>query len=147
MDDLRFVLAADPGKTTGWALWDLARLEFSSGQEPWLDFARRTHDWVARFGAETQLVSERFIINQGTVKNSQAPWSLRCEGVLHYLAHTYTSHTLDLQSPSDAKSMMIDARLKAHGWHARGKVHANDAARHLGLWLITRRLLVPETDI
>jgi hypothetical protein len=142
---VRYVIAIDPGKNTGFAAWSSERGEaFFADQEPdFYTMCRRLEVFLearSNMNQEVALVVERFIINVKTVGNSQAPWSLEMIGVARYLAQHYACEFV-LQSPSDAKNFMNDTRLKKLSWYKPGKVHANDASRHLGLFLATRKLI------
>lgn len=135
------VIAIDPGKTTGYAAWQEGHAEPWSGQESdCVAFGKRLDLWLGSSHLRTTVVIERFIINVKTVGNSQAPWSLELIGVARYLAAKYDAE-FELQTPADAKSFMPDDRLKKLGWYMPGKVHANDALRHLGLFLATHHMI------
>lgn len=142
MDPNTCVLAVDPGKTTGYALW-IPPNDIQAGQAEFFDFLVRTEAWLLQYGQQTKVVAERFIINQGTVKNTQAPWSLEVIGALRYLALKHGSGELVMQSPSDAKRFSSDDRLKRLDWWQRGQGHANDALRHLLLFLVNQRVVEP----
>lgn len=110
-------------------------------QEPdTLEFCRRLEAWLAAWHGPTVVVCERFIINVNTVGNSQAPWSLELIGVSRYLAAKHDCAFV-LQTPADAKNFMKDERVKKLGWWQKGKPHANDALRHLGLYVFTHKLM------
>lgn len=135
------VVAIDPGKTTGFAVWP----DIKADQDPdTLNFGRRLEAWLSAWNGPTVVVVERFIINVNTVGHSQAPWSLELIGVARYLAFKHHCEFV-LQSPSDAKKFMSNERLKKLGWYFPGKVHANDALRHLGLYVFTHKLM--STDV
>lgn len=129
------VLALDPGKMSGWAKFDTITEEFTSGQEDYDGLCRllmqNTH-------ASVDLVSESFIITVNTAKNTQATWSLELIGVARMVSRLYTGQDLVLQSPAAAKRLCSDELLKTLGWYKPGKGHANDAARHLGLYMLGR---------
>ena len=136
------MIAIDPGKTTGVAVW--SGDVHADQDEDWLRCCHRLEAWLAAWSGPTVVVIERFIINVNTVGNSQAPWSLELIGVARYLAHKYGADYV-LQTPADAKNFMKDERLKKLGWHRKGKVHANDALRHLGLYVFSHKLM--STDV
>jgi len=132
------VIAIDPGKTTGFAYWYGS--EVVADQEPdQVEFCTRLERYL-EIRCPGVVVIERFVINVKTVGNSQAPWSLELIGVARYLAAKHNCEFV-IQTPADAKRFMSDERLKNLGWWQKGKVHANDALRHLGLYLVTRKLM------
>ena len=139
------VLAYDPGETTGYAVWGYPEGEMSFGQAPWFDAATWSMTYVEALveAYEVQLVSESFVITQRTLRTSRENWSLEFIGILRWLALRYTGNELVLQSPGNAKSFGSDARLNALGWRQKGRPHANDAARHLLLYLVNNGLLDP----
>ncbi len=134
------IISVDPGKTTGWAI-RIGEEEPQSGQLPWYDFL----DWIdAYIQAAVQnrfdvtIVCESFIITPQTIKKSRQHWSLEAIGCLKYWSVKYLRKELVLQSPSDGKSFSTDDKLKNLKWYKPGNVHANDALRHLLLYLVTK---------
>lgn len=155
----KHVIAVDPGKLSGLSL---VRVE-SDGSLTLLA-AREVDEtafpdvlWSFLTFAEPfehAVVCERFIINAQTARNSQAPWSLEMIGVTKYLVRlkraSYSVEAVEWQSPSDAKRVVTNEKLKALGcWHSGGAGHANDATRHAVLYLVrhgwTSRALLTET--
>lgn len=68
-----------------------------------------------------------------TVKNSQAPYSLEQIGILKQCLMDAGRSPDDIyfQSPSDAKGMFANDKLKKlEYWHRGGEGHALDAIRH-----------------
>jgi hypothetical protein len=137
--DVKYVLAVDPGKTTGISFLSLNNEPalLSSGEYQPDEFARPVRDtfaWCAANNVEFDVVCERFIINAQTVRNSQAPFSLEQIGALKQIMrdHDVDPDTkLVFQSPSDAKKMFPnDALRKVGTWHVGGGGHANDSIRH-----------------
>lgn len=134
---MRYVLAVDPGKATGMALFSL-----ESGQEPVLiwsgefqqdEYARPIRDTLALYGDTLDVVCERFTINAQTVRNSQAPYSLEQIGILKQCLMDAGRKPDDIyfQSPADAKAMFDNKKLKKlEYWHKGGEGHALDAIRH-----------------
>ena len=134
---MKYILAVDPGKATGMALFAL-----ETGQEPTLiwsgeyqqhEYAEPIRSSLRAFGGQLEVVCERFIINAQTVKNSQAPFSLEQIGILKQclLDQGRSAEEIYFQSPADAKSMFDNTKLKKLGyWHKGGEGHALDAIRH-----------------
>ena len=133
-----YVLAIDPGKTTGYALYDRASDTFGSGELTYDDTCELLLKTASQYGDDLLVVSEAFIITQQTAKNTQAPWSLELIGVARHYSRLHTGRDLILQAPATAKRFSSDERLKTMSWYKPGKGHANDAARHLLLALATR---------
>jgi len=134
---MRYVLAVDPGKATGMALFSL-----ESCQEPVLiwsgefqqdEYAKPIRDTLALYGDTLDVVCERFTINAQTVRNSQAPYSLEQIGILKQCLMDAGRKPDDIyfQSPADAKAMFDNKKLKKlEYWHKGGEGHALDAIRH-----------------
>lgn|GEM_PF-5228868 len=140
----RYTLALDPGKMTGWATYDNETREFRSGQTDFNETCRLLLDPSEAVGCATthgniDLVSESFLITINTAKNTQATWSLELIGVARMFSEIYGQQKLVLQQPSAAKRLMSDDMLKVLDWHRPGKGHANDAARHLGMFMLARK--------
>lgn len=136
----KLILAVDPGKATGVALF-----EFTLGEEPILVWAgeyqqhevaapiRKAIEHAYNNNVELDVTCERFIINAQTVRNSQAPFSLEVIGAMKQLlldAEVDISR-INFQSPSDAKGMFDNTKLKKlEYWFKGGEGHALDAIRH-----------------
>lgn len=149
----RHILAVDPGKATGLALFR----KMKEGGEPELLLSQEVEfaDYVAslkKIFAETdnlEIVCEKFTINVQTAKKSQAPFSLECIGALKVvmLDNGFDPDSLKFQLPANAMSMFPNEKLKTlEYWHRGGEGHALDAIRHGLLYLVTsgwvpRRLL------
>lgn len=143
------VIVLDPGKTTGLVDWDNTSENYPTFDAHELNFDDTCKFLmeVARSGnlyGDTVIVSESFIITQQTAKNSQAPWSLELIGVARMVSKLYLQRDLVLQQPSAAKRFSSDQRLKMMSFWTPAKGHANDAARHLLLFMATRKLLTQE---
>jgi hypothetical protein len=98
-------------------------------------------------GENLVIVCERFVINQQTVRNSQAPYSLEQIGVLKHLCRVSKiapdPDKIRFQAPVDAKNMFPNPALKKLGiWHRGGEGHALDAIRH-ALLALARQGWVP----
>lgn len=140
------VIVLDPGKTTGVVDWDNSA---SSGLT--VDAYELNFEGVCRFlinavvnSPDTIIVCESFIIGPQTAKNTQAPWSLEVIGVARMVSMLYLGRDIKLQQPAAAKRFSSDQRLKKMKMWTPGKGHANDASRHLLLFLATHGLLPQE---
>lgn len=145
-----FILAVDPGGTTGICLLrrEPVELVWSYEAGTWLDTARKVDETLREHGADVDVVVERFTITQQTTKNSQQTLPLELIGMVRLLTMIHTGAEITLQSPADAKRFASNPRLKALGlWHVGGGGHALDAIRHALLRLTRtgwtdRRLLL-----
>lgn len=134
-----YVLAVDPGKATGLALFSR-----EEAAEPVLEWSKEVQAeefaevvrgvlWAPEKKLHLDVVCERFIINAQTVRNSQAPYSLEQIGILKQclLDSGRPMDDIFFQSPADAKAMFDNPKLKKLGyWHVGGEGHALDAIRH-----------------
>jgi hypothetical protein len=143
----KLILAVDPGKASGICLF-----KWIQGDEPVLVWAgeyqqneyaepiRRAIEFAStmQYYVQFEIVCERFTINAQTVRNSQAPYSLEQIGILKQIMMDNGMKAEDIifQSPSDAKAMFPNEKLKKIGyWHKGGEGHALDAIRHATLRL------------
>lgn len=139
----RYILAIDPGKKTGWAAYDREMDTFVSGELDYDDTCKLLLHPESIFNGplsamEFDYACESFIITVNTAKNTQATWSLELIGVARMISRLYGGQELVLQTPAAAKRLMSDDLLKALSWYVPGKGHSNDAARHLGLFMLSR---------
>lgn len=141
----KLIIAVDPGKTTGLATLDATTQDLTTAEYGFNDTCSYVAQKASEYGSDLLLVCESFIIGPQTAKNTQAPWSLELIGVMRYLSRSYCGRDLALQTPATAKRFSSDVRLKEVGFWTPGKGHANDAARHLLLFLVQRGLLENET--
>lgn len=83
----------------------------------------------------TCIVTESFVNREGTMDPSLSSPERLNSRVQQELSHVDFEYELYEQSPSDAKRVITDKRLRMWGlWHP-GQPHRNDAMRHLLLWL------------
>ena len=141
----------DPGGTTGWARWcddDEGEPIVVAGQLEFDELIYSVED--LDFEPDDVIVAERFTINAQTVRKSQQTTALEVIGYLRAVALT---NKLDfvLQPPADAKRFTQvgnnkHARLDILGWTQRPLAdndHANDALRHLVLYLVKNKIMEP----
>lgn len=136
----KLVLAVDPGKATGLALF-----EYTAGSEPVLLWSLEVqqHEYAGPIraalqdaidsGTEIEVACERFTINAQTAKNAQAPYSLEQIGILRQCLMDVGRAPDDIyfQAPADAKALFGNDKLKKlEYWHRGGEGHALDAIRH-----------------
>jgi hypothetical protein len=150
------ILAVDPGKTSGVALLTWSGV---ADDKPELLVSEEVTDAMYASVIETAFLTaglqsdkiivacERFVINQQTVRNSQAPYSLEQIGVLKHLCRVARfappPEEIKFQAPVDAKNMFPNPALKKlEIWHKGGEGHALDAIRH-ALLALTRQGWIP----
>lgn len=129
------IVAVDPGKVTGVAKWRRDRpAEIDSLQQPCWDAVATVHHLMTN--GLTAVVCESYVISSQTLRKTRGEnWSLESIGALRYLAGLFDIPFI-LQTPADAKSFVTDQKLHAAGWYQPSTGgHANDAARHLMLYL------------
>lgn len=83
----------------------------------------------------SDVVVEDFILRQRTMDRSLLSPVRVTAGLMQDLYRSTWPYCVSLQSASDAKSTVTDARLKAWGLYVPGNEHARDATRHLILAL------------
>jgi hypothetical protein len=135
---MKYVLAVDPGKATGMALFAYDNENDPtlvwSGEYQQEEYAEPIRKTLATYGdGNLEIVCERFTINAQTVKNTQAPYSLEQIGILKQCLMDAGRKADDIyfQSPADAKAMFDNKKLKVlEYWHKGGEGHALDAVRH-----------------
>lgn len=138
----RLVLAIDPGKTNGIAVFSYGsedvdpKLLYSSEvqADAFAGEIRYALNLAAEAGVDLEIACERFTITMQTAKNSQAPYSLEQIGVLKHIVRESalgSDSGIVFQSPVDAKRLFSNVALKKLGyWHVGGGGHALDAIRH-----------------
>jgi len=146
---MRHILAVDPGKMTGLALFSLDPgsepiLEWS-GEVEFSDFVFEARKMFELYGDSLEVICEKFTINAQTAKKAQAPYSLEVIGSLKTLMldEGRDPELLMYQQPADAMAMFTNEKLKKlEYWHRGGAGHALDAIRH-GLLRLVKTGWVP----
>lgn len=140
------VIGIDPGKTTGFAIWQNGHLLIEqSGQLPRQQF----FEWFEKIACTAHVsplhvVIERFLIGRATVgKEGDAHYAIGGIGIAEYLSEKY-EFELTIQGASKAKNFCTDEKLKILGWyHGTSGGHQNDAIRHLVTYLVDIKQLDP----
>lgn len=131
---LTHVMAVDPGLLSGVAIFSYVdgKLTLEQSDElPWQELGELAEYHLAIRNKGMAVVCERFTITVQTAKNSQAPWSLECIGMLQWLAYKNHAGDFTLQSVNEAKNMFPNDMLHTLDyWHRGGEGHARDAIRH-----------------
>lgn len=133
------VAAVDPGLATGVCV---VRFKPEYGctkvQSAEVEFNALLPWALSELNSADVVVVERFTINQRTIKNTQAPWSLMGIGVVTAV-EALAGREVVLQNPSDALGFVDNDMLRRLGlWHRGGEGHANDALRHAVLYAVNR---------
>ena len=130
------IVAFDPGVTTGVATAKLY------GDNEWtVDSFQlnetELYDWVdSHCDQFDHFQIERFIITPATAKKVVVYDSLYLIGYLRYVAWRCQIPTTSYTKAADVMAAFTDESLKMAGLHTPGKVHANDAMRHLSYHLV-----------
>ncbi len=142
MTDWSWILAIDPGGTTGWAHIKNGDEKPQAFQDKPYDFLLKVHGLLSKTDArDAIIVCERFTITAATAKKSQQPEALEQIGAVRYLARYYADLDLHMQGPVEVMRLVDNRRLKALGWYVPGRDHSNDALRHLATYLAKRNEL------
>lgn len=131
------IIAVDPGGTTGCATYWDGQISAVQVPDP-MEFMQRFEQWIdaaLKSGYTVHAVCERFVIGPATLRHSQQTTALELIGAVKYAAHR-RGVPVTLQAASEAKTFCDNARLRNLRLYVRGKDHANDALRHLVLWLV-----------
>jgi hypothetical protein len=137
------IVAIDPGGTTGFSgATDDGLLVFAD-QLPPFEFQEWLYAYATALGPLLHLVVERFTITQRTIKLSRAGSYDAIEVIGHarWVSHHFCDRDITMQQPADVMNLFPDARLKALGWHQKGRPHANDSLRHLAWYLAQAKVL------
>lgn len=133
-------LAIDPGGTTGWAAWRDEDDAFWSGEtEGMYEFRRQFDHFIETCNPwEIRFIIEDFTISDRTLKTKLDYSALRIIGYVDLICEKL-DYLLDWQRPGQIKSKRTvgtDINLKKLDWYRAGLGgHANDAARHLLVFL------------
>lgn len=141
------VLALDPGKATGYAVWKDG--EFHASSYPYqtcLDrfMSRITHPDA--YEAYDAVVCEDFLITERTTKTHSTVWrkgqELEMIGCFRWACGIYGVE-FSTQTAKQAKTFSTDKKLKKLGWWTTGTDHPRDATRHLVRYLFNHGEIDP----
>lgn len=139
------VIAVDPGKTVGAAVWSERRELEHHGQCDSFDFLAWAEAVIPTYAPwELHVVCERYRLGPESLKKqADFNWATDVIGCLRFWCRKYEVPFV-VQDPSHAKSFSTDEKLKKLGWYLPTKGgHANDAARHLLVYLVDQRRVRP----
>lgn len=130
------LIAVDPGKTTGVAVWEMHTPTPIGIELAPLGAARHVRKAMdCEMAGTVFVICEAFVFSARTLHASFQPDALEVIGMMRLICWEQEQVMVTpLQQASSAKSLMTDARLKDLGWWVKGKGHANDALRHMGLY-------------
>jgi hypothetical protein len=142
------IIAIDPGKISGIAVYD-GSSQFRTYEHDVQSTIRFVDNVWHQLHGDIEVVTEKFTISERTLKTALSLDALDINGWL-VIESQRRDFPLKIQTPAQAKSFSTDDKLKALGWFNPSlDGHANDAARHLMVYLITqkpavREVLVPQ---
>ena len=144
------IIAVDPGGTTGLAFHGFEYPPLEREQTDHLEMLSGLYELLGEHIVKdipVTIVCEKFFITGQTSKKSRQTEALRIIGALEWMCDYSGAHFV-LQPPSDAKDFASNDRIRAAGlWHVGGAGHANDAARHLLLYMVKHRMVdIAEID-
>lgn len=127
------IIAFDPGKIAGVAVYRAAIPHLVAGEMPWLEAVCYIENVLRVDG--NRVVGERWD-TVGKRGVSPQPDAQEMIGAVRYVT-SQCNVTFELQSRSDAKKI-TNAELRKLGWYRQTKDgHSNDACRHLGHYMRT----------
>tara|TARA_R110000751_G_scaffold111024_4_gene208827 strand:- start:1626 stop:2078 length:453 start_codon:yes stop_codon:yes gene_type:complete len=131
----RNILAIDPGKTTGIALWR-PHQGHNSWEEPGglAGVARLLNGWVEKYLIDTVVIEKFTIGAKKGVMTSQYD-AVYLNGYVLGLEASGADFTVKQQPVTMVKTFATNAKLKKLGWYMGGEGHADDASRHLLTYL------------
>jgi hypothetical protein len=145
--DEELIVTVDPGGTTGYACASIrgeeALLPPVHGQLPPQEFCAWLEGVAGSWGERLTIVVEKFTISQRTLRVSRGGSydAIEVTGVCRYLSRRTCHRDIETQQPAEVMRLFPDSWLRDHGWYVTGQGHANDALRHLALYLAKRKLI------
>lgn len=140
------IIAIDPGKMSGLAAYHDE--QFRAYEMNPLDTIEYVDSAWSQTGGDIEVVAESFVISERTIKTAPQRDALDILGWLT-IESQRRGFEFTMQTPAQAKKFATDDKLKALDWYERTKDgHANDAARHLLVYLMRdsfyRNTLIPK---
>lgn len=149
-----YVLAVDPGTTTGLALvyideyheptvvWS-AQLSWNEASDALAFRLRQTQAICAGQEKRVIAVGEKFVVNAKTAQRGGAEDAIGMLGVLRRECRLAGVELAPLQTAQSAKNLVSDEALKAMSLYHKGEKHVNDALRHAVFLAVKRKLMDP----
>lgn len=125
------ILAIDPGKATGFALW-----RPDVGHHSWITeggiagTAENLLTWTDCYMVDT-IIIEKFTIGAKPGHMTSQYDALYINGYVLGLEASGHAFTVKQQLVTSVKTFATNAKLKTLGWYAGGAGHSDDASRHL----------------
>jgi len=143
VSDPRCCLWLDPGGTTGFSMVSLtpSGYLFSASQVRGTELAAEQVNAVLE-SHDTGTVHvgwERYLVASGGGKAGDPVPALEVIGAVKWLCHHYGAVVLPAV-PASSRLVASVPLLKELGWYTPGRMHANDATRHLVAWLLRERV-------
>lgn len=132
----------DPGVMTGYA-WLSPDDVMLSWQGNFADACEKARVMCEQHGPGLIVCWEKFDITPATYRMRGADAALEVIGAVRYIAMRNACQVLPPAPRAARKAIPRDA-LRNLGWHAPGKIHANDAAAHLLAWLIRNQQMMSQ---
>lgn len=130
-----WILALDPGITTGYALGVLDEKLFIAVGESKMDH-REFYDFLQRTYPH-HMVCESFEFRQNRDKDKLVLYPVELIGLVKFFCSSpMVGPHLSMQTAAQGKSYHSDAVLKKLGVYQAGMPHGMDAVRHLLRWLV-----------
>lgn len=132
------VVWLDPGKTTGAAWWIDRRGVFGSGEYDAEGTVALIRRMAQEYPGEGLAVGyERYNVTSSGPRTGTPEHSLKVIGMVDSLADELGFMLLK-PVPSSQRGLGL-IWYRRMGWHKSGKDHANDAAAHTLVWLMSRK--------
>lgn len=141
-----FLLALDPGGTTGWARYNPITGEVECGhlgpEEHHLELYNlliATSVIAGLSNRKLVIICESFEFRNSVNKDKIELFSREYIGVAKLFVQCNYGVMLVFQTASSGKFFIHDVKLKRMGWYipTRGMTHARDALRHLSRYMVT----------
>jgi hypothetical protein len=137
----RVVVWIDPGKDTGWAIYDFLTHRFSSGEGDFFTVGDMLQDLLWVHSTHAAIGCEAFLVTPTGSQTADPEYSLKTIGMVEWLCHR-NSATLLPEVPSSSRNLGRDGgKREKLDWYRPGKGHANDATAHLLAWLLREHQL------
>jgi hypothetical protein len=137
-----FVCWLDPGLHSGWATLFHGE-HFDSGEGILPEIGELLEDYGRIYGDRMAIGWEQFIITPGGGRSSTAGPAIEVIGMARWIGYKYGC-TMLKPVPSAMRTSVSTNVLKKLRWHCPGMDHANQAARHLGAWMLRENLFTKE---
>lgn len=133
-----FVIWLDPGLDTGWATLFHGE-SFDSGEGILPEIGELLEDYAGVYGPNMAIGWEQYIVTPGGGRTGSAGPPIEVIGMARWLGYKYECEML-APVPSAMRTSVSVTVLKKLNWHCPGMDHANQAARHLGAWMLREKL-------